>query len=363
MQSNHRLNSRQQRVLWATVRHYVATAEPVGSKSLVEEYNLQASPATIRNAMGVLEKTGLLYQPHTSAGRVPSDSGYRTYVDQLMQPADAIAQDVSTLFDTQLDWEGSSLEVLLKGAAQILSSLSGYITLVTLPRTRTAALRHIQLVQVAPGQILLVVVLDSYGTQSVLIRLPGTVEERHHDLEQLDQELQLLSNFLNHQLRGQPLETVTQINWSDLDREFLRYAEALKQAMGDLARQSQSPAAAQIMVSGLAEVLRQPEFAESHQVQAIVRLLEEERQQLWPLMFETNDPDKPGKRVRILIGAENPLEPMHGCTLVSSTYQKGVVPIGSIGMVGPTRMVYENAVALVEAAADYFSETLSPEMS
>lgn len=362
MQVNHQLNPRQQRVLWATVRHYVATAEPVGSKSLVDEYNLQVSPATIRNAMGMLEKTGLLYQPYTSAGRVPSDSGYRIYVDQLMQPADAAIQDISTLFKTQLDWEGWSLEALLKGAAQILSNLSGYITLITLPRTRTAALRHIQLVQVAPGQILLVVVLDSYGTQSVLIRLPGGVNSQQHDSEQLDQELQLLSNFLNSELRGQTLDTVNQINWSDLGREFLLYAEALRQAIGDLARRNQSPEATQIMVSGLAEMLSQPEFAESHQVQAIVRLLEEEQQQLWPLMFETCTPDNPGKQVRILIGAENPLEPMQGCALVSSTYQKGTIPIGTIGMVGPTRMMYENTVALVEAAADYFSETLSADM-
>lgn len=356
------LSPRQQQVLWATVRHYVTTAEPVGSKSLVAEYDLQASPATVRNAMGRLEKTGLLYQPHTSAGRVPSDSGYRIYVDCLMQPADLIAQQVKHLFDRQLEWNGRSLEAVLRGAAQILSNLSGYITLVTFPQAHTATLRHIQLVQVDGGQILMVIVLDGYGSQSLLIPFDGATTANQAP-EAIDQQLQVLSNFLNSQLRGRPFGTVTQIDWNDLDQMFSGYIATLRQALGDLSRRQQSPTAMQMMISGLADVLRQPEFSESNQVQAVIRLLEAEQQQLWPLMFETQDPSQPGKRVRIWIGAENPLEPMQSCALVSSTYQKDEVAAGSIAMVGPTRMMYENVVALVEAAADYFSTVLSDQES
>src|SRR4028119_2060968 len=117
------LTDRQQHILWATIRHYIATAEPVGSKALVEEYNLGVSPATIRTAMGVLEKAGLLYQPHTSAGRVPSDSGYRLYVDQLITPSDALGRKVEHLLTDQLKWEESSFEGLLRNAAQILSTV------------------------------------------------------------------------------------------------------------------------------------------------------------------------------------------------------------------------------------------------
>jgi heat-inducible transcriptional repressor len=112
------LTDRQQHILWATVRHYIATAEPVGSKALVEEYNLRVSPATIRNAMGVLEKAGLLYQPHTSAGRVPSDSGYRIYVDQLIAPSEVLTRQVEQVLQGRLKWEDWSLEALLQGAAK-----------------------------------------------------------------------------------------------------------------------------------------------------------------------------------------------------------------------------------------------------
>ncbi len=146
------LTNRQQKVLWATVRHYIATAEPVGSEALVKEYNLSVSSATIRNAMSVLEKSGLLYQPHTSAGRIPSDSGYRIYVDRLITPSSELTSQVEQLLGDKLNREDWSLEALLRGAAQILATVSGYITLITMPQTSTTHLRHVQLVQVDPGR-------------------------------------------------------------------------------------------------------------------------------------------------------------------------------------------------------------------
>ncbi|WP_421655258.1 heat-inducible transcriptional repressor HrcA [Leptothermofonsia sp. ETS-13] len=353
------LTSRQQQVLWATVRHYIATAEPVGSEALVKEYNLSVSSATIRNAMSVLEKSGLLFQPHTSAGRVPSDSGYRIYVDQLLTPANELTSQVEQLLADRLNREDWSLEALLRGAAQILATVSGYITLITLPLTNTTYLRHVQLVPVDPGRVMLIFVTDSYETQSALMDLPKPEGSPDPDTELLERELQILSNFLNDQLRGRAIAELTTLDWTELDREFERYADFLRAVRAEVARRSQSSAPTQIMVSGLAEVLRQPEFSELHQIQTIVHLLEEEQDQLLPLIFEQPEPRNPGKRLTIRIGSENPLEPIRTCTLISSTYQRGTTPVGSVGMLGPTRMVYENAIALVEAAADYLSDTLS----
>jgi heat-inducible transcriptional repressor len=362
-----RLTERQQQVLQATVQHYIATAEPVGSKVLVEEYGLRVSPATIRNVMGVLEKGGLLYQPHTSAGRVPSDSGYRIYVDQLLTPTGDFIHQVGQLLTDRLDGSGWSVEAVLRGAAQILATLSGYITLITLPVTRVVTIRHLQLVQVAPGRVMLIVVTDAYETQSVLMELPPPLPAEH-DPELVEQELQVLSNFLNHHLRGRSLTELSGLDWQALDREFQKYADCLQVLLVDLVRRSQSPVSNQILVSGLAEVLRQPEFAELQQVQTIVHLLEEEQNLLWPLIFEWPEAVSLSpscqlattqSRVSIRIGSENPLEPMQTCTLVSTTYQRGQTPVGSVGVLGPTRMPYEKVIALVEAAADYLSETIS----
>jgi heat-inducible transcriptional repressor len=355
-----KLSSRQQQVLGATVRQYIATAKPVGSEALVDEFNPRVSPATIRNAMSALEKAGLLYQPHTSAGRVPSDSGYRLYVDRLVIPSDTLARQVDQMFAEQLNREDMGVDVLLRGAAQILSTLSGYIALVTMPQASTSQLRHLQLVQVDPGRAMVIVVLDSYETQSTLIDLPPLAEISQSDVDHLDRELQILSNFLNSQLRGRVLSEIATLDWSELGREFERYAELLRTALSELNRRSQFSISTQILINGVAEVLRrQPEFAELQQLQTIMHLLESEQDQLWSLIFESAESETSGKRVTIRIGAENPLEPIRTCTLISATYQRGMVPVGSVGMLGPTRMVYENAIALVEATADYLSGALS----
>lgn len=352
------LTNRQQQILRATIRHYIATAEPVGSKVLAAGYDLSVSPATIRACMGVLEKAGLLYQPHTSAGRVPSDSGYRIYVDQLITPSDTLGRKIEQLLTGQLNWEDAGFEVLLRNAAQILSAVSGYITLITLPQ-RTTRLRHLQLVQLEPGQVMLIVVTDAYETQSALMDLSLSTNEAQVDEAIVEQELQILSNFLNSKLRDKSLSELATLDWSQLDREFARYADFLKTLLAELTRRTLAPVPAPIMIRGISEVLRQPEFSELQQVQMLLHLLEEEQDQLWPVIFEMPEPLISERRVTVRIGSENPLEPMRTCTLISATYRQGKVPVGSVGILGPTRMNYEKAIALVETAADYLTGALS----
>lgn len=357
-----RLSERQKQVLGATVRQYIATARPVGSEAIVDEFNPRVSSATIRNAMGFLEKAGLLYQPYTSAGRVPSDSGYRIYVDRFVKPSDTVARNVDRIFATQLDIDGSSFEAIIREAAQILSTLSGYIALISMPQASTSYLRHLQLVPMALDRIMLIIVLDSGETQSTMISLPHSPEHDSTDADTLDRELQILSNFLNAHLRGRSLLDIAVLDWRELGEEFERYGHLLQSALAELKRLSQAPMPTQLLISGVAEVLRrQPEFSEVQQVQTILHLLESEQDQLWSLIFDTQD-DAVGKRVMVRIGAENPLEPIRTCALVSATYHRGEIPVGSVGMLGPTRMVYENAIALVETTADYLSDALSQTM-
>lgn len=353
------LSNRQQQILRATIRHYIATAEPVGSKALATEYDLSVSPATIRACMGALEKAGLLYQPHTSAGRVPSDSGYRIYVDQLITPSDVLGRRVEHLLADQLKWEDASFEALLRDATQILATVSGYIALITMPQTRTTRLRHLQLVQLEPRRVMLIVVTDSYETQSVLMELRSSTPDAELDGAIVEQELQILSNFLNSKLRERSLSEIATLDWSELDREFTQYADFLRRLLAELTRRTMAPVPTPIMVRGISEVLRQPEFSELQQVQMLLHLLEEEQEQLWPVIFELPDTLMSERRVTVRIGSENPLEPMRTCTLVSATYRQGEVPVGSVGILGPTRMLYENAIALVETAADYLTAGLS----
>ncbi|MBZ8180469.1 heat-inducible transcriptional repressor HrcA [Oscillatoria salina] len=353
------LSDRHLRILWATIRHYITTAEPVGSKTLVNEYDFSVSSATIRNAMGWLEKAGLLYQPHTSAGRIPSDSGYRVYVDRLLIPNKANQERIEKLLTKQLNWEAGNLEILLRGAAQMLATLSGYIAIITMPQNSTTQVRHVQLVQVAPDRAMLILVTDSYETQSILIELPGEENKSAPNPELNEGELQILSNFLNSKLKGRSLTDLSSLDWRELGREFERYANLIRKVQKELSRRQQLPNSTPIMVRGIAEALRLPEFSELQQVQMLLHLLEEEQDQLLPLIFELPEGDNPGKKVSIKIGSENPLEPLNTCTLVSSVYRQKDVPVGSVGILGPTRMLYENAIALVESVADYVSDALT----
>ncbi len=376
-----KLNPRQQNVLRATVRHYVSTAEPVGSKSLAKGYNLRVSAATIRSVMSVLEDSGLLYQPHTSAGRIPSDSGYRAYVNELMSPSEPLTRRMETTLNQRLGWQGQAIEGLLQESAQILASLSGYIALVTMPQLDEPKIKHLQLIRVSDYQLLLLVVFDVYSNHSILLPLPrqsdrspsppgnssGSADSAPVSLEEIDRELQVLSNFLTEQLRGQALHNIT-LDLSDLDQAFQRYISGLQQGMVDLARRSRINPATQILVSGLAEVLDQPEFSERSQIRSLVQLLEDGRDQLWPLISTARlteadsllgEATSNNQRLRIWIGTENPVAPMQSCALVTSLYGSAPGPVGSLGVLGPTRMLYENAVAAVEAAANYLTDAVA----
>ncbi len=363
------LSPRQQQVLSATINHYIATAEPVGSKVLVEEYNLNVSSATIRSIMGMLEKSGLLYQPHTSAGRVPSDFGYRIYVDQLIAPVPNFARKVEKLLAQRLDRKKQSLEIILRSAAQLLSALSGCVTLVTLPATWGNRIRLVKLVAIDPTQVMVILVLDNYETQSSLLKLPPGLTT-----ETSEKVLQILTNFLNQQLQGQTLDQLAGLDWQKLDTEFQTYGQELQQLLAKLIPLNRAAQPGTFIVTGLAEVIQQPEFSQLEQVQMLLNLLETETEQLWSLIGAWDqgeaqlsspsqlkpNPSLPSTRlgVRVRIGSENPLAPMQTCALVSGVYRRGHTPLGSIGVLGPTRMPYARMITLVETAVDFLSATL-----
>ncbi len=361
------LSRRHEQVLKATVQHYIATAEPVGSKAIAQGYDFSVGPATIRNAMGWLEKEGLLYQPHISAGRVPSDSGYRTYVDRLIvSPLPPQSQRISETLSQGLSqgqtYGNWSTEALLRRTSQILSTVSGYIALVTLPQHGGARPKHFQLVPMEAGRAMLVVVTDNYQTHSMVFDVPGWDDENQTpELEdRIRRELEAISNFLNHQLRSQPFSQLHSLDWQELGESCERYGEKICSILIALADSHRVPHLTQILISGISEILQQPEFNELAQLQTVIHLLEDEQELLWPVIFESsnNGLSEQQERVSVRIGAENPLEPMQACTLISALYHCGDEPVGSVGLLGPTRMDYGRAIASVEATADYLSDAL-----
>ncbi len=364
------LTSRQQQILKATVLSYIETAEPVGSKALSQAYDLGVSTATIRNVMAVLDRTGLLYQPHISAGRVPSDSGYRVYVDDLIEEPKFLQQQLLTALSEKLGEQlQEDLDRLLHQATQILATLSGCIALITAPPTDATTIRHLQLVPVASDRVMAILVTDSYQTHSLLLNLGGgktdlaTLGLENHpsaavgnppvetdSTEELERELQLLNNFLNLQLKGKTFFDILNINWQEMDRQFRDYGDWLRQLLQTLKHNYLQPAIGQVFVGGMTGLLRQPEFTQTDQIQDVVQLLEQNQAELCSVLGPST-PD----RLILYIGSENPLEPMRQCSLISTGYSCGNVAMGSVSLLGPTRMSYERAIASVKATATHLS--------
>ncbi|MCC0178000.1 heat-inducible transcriptional repressor HrcA [Waterburya agarophytonicola K14] len=347
------LSARHQNILKATIKHYIATAEPVASKTLAQEYDFDVSSATIRNVMGRLEEAGLLYQPHVSAGRVPSDSGYRTYVDHLIVPNGDVSQIIQKSVQRELKVARASFEALLQKAAKILATLSGYIALITFPQNLNSTLRHLQLVRIGSDRVMLIVVTDSFQTQSILIESP--LQNDDPDESNIDRQLQLLSNFLDTELKGKSLAEIATNDWSNIDDNFARYTDFFSILFDQLKASFKDNNSSPILIHGVAEFLRHPEFSQLQQVQTLLSLLEEKQEQLLPVIFTLPEVKNSLQRVSITIGEENYLEPMQSCTLISANYYQDGTPVGSVGILGPKRMLYENAIALVENTANYLS--------
>ncbi len=352
------LSERHQKILQATIKHYIATAEPVGSKTLIEEYDFSVSSATIRNVMGKLEKAGLLYQPYTSAGRIPSDSGYRIYVDRLIPYQNSLKYSLKKSLSHYFGSLQGHYEGLFKKITQILSDLSGCIALATLPHNASNIIYHLQLLPIADHKIMLVMVIDNYQTESVLFDYHDlTVGDEQYLVEVIERELQILSNFLNHKLKGRSLLDIVDLDWSELNQDFRQYAHFINNLLEKIKQNYQISSFTPIMVQGIAKMVRQPEFAQIEHLQILLQLLEEEQEKLFPLIFNNNEQSY--SKVKISIGSENLLESMQYCSLISANYYQGSCPIGSVGIIGPTRIAYEDAIALVESTAHYLSENLT----
>ncbi|BAQ64450.1 heat-inducible transcriptional repressor HrcA [Geminocystis sp. NIES-3709] len=353
------LNERHRKILQATVKHYIATAEPVGSKTLIDEYDFSVSSATIRNVMGKLEKAGFLYQPHTSAGRIPSDSGYRVYVDQLIDVENTVKFPLDRLLNSTMKTVYGRYEILFQKITNILADLSGCIALITLPQIASNILYHLQLLRLANNKIMLVMVIDNYQTESLLLETNQLKIPHDDDFNEIiDRELEILSNFLNHKLKGKSLTEISVLDWSELNNDFLIYADFINDLLKKIKLNYRLSNSTPIFVQGFSKLVQQPEFSHIEQVKILLNLLEKEQDQLLSLIFNHTEYNDSWQKVKITIGSENPLESMQFCSLISAYYYQGESPVGSVGIIGPTRMAYEQAIALVESTANYLSGQL-----
>jgi heat-inducible transcriptional repressor len=333
------LPRRQQEVLRATVRHYVDTVEPVGSHTLVRRFGLPASPATVRTAMGALEQRGLLTQPHTSAGRIPSQRGYRLYVDQLLPaPGAAALQLERELAGLSLQW--AALDDLLLHLARRLADLTGLLSLITRPQRPSPLLQAVRLVPSGDRLLVFLVQGPDFST-SLNLRLGAGLEE----------ELPILERWCNQQLRA---GGDGRIPWERLPAELRRSGGLLRQALDSHGR-IRSEELDAVVAAGLGGLLAQPEFSHSSSLLPVVQLVEHGPRTLLGL---TGNPATIASDA-IWIGTEHPHAALGQCSVVQASYRTGHGGRGQVALVGPMRMAYATARAAVQSVASILESLLS----
>lgn len=338
------IDQRKQIILKAVVTDYVRTAEPVGSHTLMTHYSLGVKSATIRNEMAELSEMGYLRQPHTSAGRVPSDMGYRLYVDRLMD-AGGIPRAEAAQARRKLASRRAEVEIILEQTCRILSDLAHHASVATHPVIKDAHISHISVARVGRDKLLAVLVLDNGRVLHEFVQAdPGGIDPV------------VATNYLMRKLAGLTLESAIAVKVSPEDAPH--FGGLLSAAVEFIKREFESVEETDITTEGAGYIVQQPEFRDARRLEAILSILEQ-RRALYRLFSSVMQASSSAPGVTVVIGQENPLEEMRDCSFVGARYRIHDRPAGTIGVLGPTRMDYPRAVSAVDLMARSLGEILT----
>ena len=323
------LSERKHTILKAIIQNYLETGEPVGSRTLSKSTDLNLSSATIRNEMSDLTDMGYIVQPHTSAGRIPSDKGYRLYVDMLMEEKE---QELEELKSTMLE-KTDKVDKVLKQAAKVLAANTNYATMVSAPINRKNTLKFIQLSQVNEEQIIAVIVMGGNVIKNKIIDVN----------EELGSETLLkLNMLLNTTLNGMSIEEINLGLIARLKEQAGIHSQVISNVLDAVAETIHVDEDMEIYTSGATNIFKYPELSDKQSAQEIISAFEE-KQQLAELVSETlSSEDSHG--IQVYIGDETPVKTMKDCSVVTATYELGEGMKGTIGIIGPKRMDYEHVM-------------------
>jgi len=336
------LNEREKKVLACLISHYVASGDPVGSRAIANKFRLGVSPATIRNTMQDLEEMGLIQQPHTSAGRIPTDSGYRLFVDCLLKQEQLTAEE-RRLIDASISVDAGGIDAVLEQTSRVLAELSNQLGVSISPKLDDSILSRIELVAMSSSKVLVVLVFSSGLARTILVEVDASINLA---------ELANMSQVLNEKLAGLTLghvRTTVQARLASSGGE----PHLLRLFMDGQSDIWMNVATEQMHVVGTENIISQPEFANREKLQGVIKILEQ-RTELIELLRNYKDT---GSGIVITIGAENRAREIQSCSVVSASYEAGET-VGTVGIIGPTRMPYAKLVSLVKYAAKQLSRVL-----
>ena len=326
------LSSRQLKILEAIINDYIQTAEPIGSRTIAKKYDMGISSATIRNEMSDLEDMGLITQPHTSSGRVPSEKGYRFYVDSMM-PSRPLTSEESMLLQRMIFNNIYQVEYMMKETANALAKLTRYPAIVSEPYLKKTKIKHVQMIPVDEKSVFLVMVTDNKSVKNQPLSLAAAPDY---------EELNRLSAFLNQHLSGKTIREIDRPLIDRLLKSFGHQAHILMPILGVIVGLIQDEDDMRVFTSGVKNILAFPEFADIRKAEAIFQALEERD----ALIAILNQPQADG--IQIIIGTENNLEILKDCSLIKASYTIDNQSMGSIALIGPTRMDYGHAVSVLQ---------------
>ena len=336
------LDERKFLILQAIVDDYISTAMPVGSRTISRKAGVGFSPATIRNEMSDLEELGYLDQPHTSAGRVPSDKAYRLYVDHLLRVGKLTSDERERMHET-MQARSAQVDGVIRAAAQVLSDATQYTSVIVAPKLGTLRIRHVQLVPVAENTALMIIVTNLGIVKDAVIRIPDGLDA---------DDLYAISRMLTERLSNKPLEAVRQ-TFSELLRENESNRRLMGEALRVIEKKLEAEDSTEIVVGGSSNLLNYPEYADVGKARGFLSVLES-KEKLRRLIGSQG-----GMEVTIRIGAENGDPEMANCSIVTAQYRVGDQATGTMGVIGPTRMNYNRVIPVLEFMGRAVSELLS----
>ena len=337
------LTFRTRRILYAVITEYISSGEPVGSRRLSKRYGINLSPATIRNVLADLEDAGYLRQPHTSAGRVPTDAGFRVFVEALVQMREVTVDDKAAILDRMKNL--SEADDLMREAGRLLSSLTGAAAVVAAPKPEEEQLAQLRFMPLREGQVLAVLVTRSGAVQNRVVRFLHRVE---------GPQLERLNNYLDEVARGRTLKGVRDALAERMRSERDEYEELRLHAhelLEGTIPQDDGPR--EVFISGQGRLFERAEFLDVEKIRGFLRAFED-RERLLSLLEQT----LMAGGVRVVIGEEADLDGVEDVSVISSSYRTSGTSAGTLGVIGPARMDYAKVVPLVGFTAQVVSEIL-----
>ncbi|MCP8967180.1 heat-inducible transcriptional repressor HrcA [Ectobacillus ponti] len=325
------LTERQLLILQIIIDDFIRSAQPVGSRTLSKKEEITFSSATIRNEMADLEELGYIEKPHSSSGRVPSDKGYRFYVDHLLAPQRLPAEDISHIKSFFAD-RVYGMEKIAQQSAQALSELTSYTSIVLGPKMSENRLKSLQVVPIGPQTAVAIIVTDTGHVQSRTVTVPASIEI---------EELERMVRILNDKLQGVPLSELHNKIFKEIALVLRQYLHNYDSVMKLLDGTLRFPLSEKIYFGGKTNILSQPEFRDVDKIHSLLTMIEEEQR-----VYEMLSPQSTG--IQVKIGRENGSLAMEDCSLITATYSIGGEQLGTIAVLGPTRMHYSRVISLLQ---------------